>query len=158
MSKKSRCRNALAVGGALTVAAALSTAGVALATAPKQGWTYTTQPTAKVSVTFKVSANGKRVTNLGAGIAIKCKGSAGGFPQAKPGSGNITKTGTFKVVLKLYPLGGASQKSSGTDTVTGTFVKGGKATGTVLSYFDFQGANSFCTGVKQNYTAIGTAQ
>ena len=157
MSKKSRGRNALAVGVSLVVAAALSTAGVALATAPKTGWTYTTQPTAKVLVTFKVSANGKKATNLGAGIAVKCKGSAGGFPQAKPGSGNITKTGTFKVVLKLYPLGRAGQKSSGTDTVTAKFVKGGKATGTVLSYFDFQGANTFCRGVKQNYTAIGMA-
>src|SRR5665213_4117849 len=102
MSKKSRVRNALAVGGALMMAAALSTAGVALATAPKNGWTYTTQPTAKVFVTFKVSANGKKVTNLGAGLAVKCKGGAGGFPSAKkPGSGDITKKGTFNVVLKL---------------------------------------------------------
>ena len=114
MSKKSRGRNALAVGVSLVVAAALSTAGVALATAPKTGWTYTTQPTAKVFV-------------------------------------------TFKVVLKLYPLGRAGQKSSGTDTVTAKFVKGGKATGTVSTHFDFQGPNSFCRGVKQNYTAIGMA-
>src|ERR1700693_2883377 len=107
MSKKSRVRNAPAVGGALMVAAALSTAGVALAAAQKKGWTYTTQPRAKVFVTFKVSANGKKVTNLGAGIAVKCKGGAGGFPSAKPGSGNITKKGTFEVVLKLYPPGPA---------------------------------------------------
>ncbi len=138
------------------VAAALSTAGVALATAPKGGWIYTTQPTAKVFVTFKVSANGKKVTNLGAGIAVKCKGGAGGFPSAKPGSGNITK-GTFKVMLKLYPPGRAGQKSSGTDTVTGKFVKGGKATGTVSTHFSGQNAKSFCKGVKQNYTAIGMA-
>lgn len=157
MSKQSRVRNALAVGGALMVAAAQSTAGVALATAPKKGWTYTTQPTAKMFVTFTVSANGKGVTNLGAGIAVKCKGSAGGFPSAKPGSGDITKKGTFNVVLKLYPPGPAGQKSSGTDTVTGNFVKGGKATGTVRTHFNGQNADSFCTGVKQNYTAIGMA-
>ena len=139
------------------VAAALSTAGVALATAPKKGWTYTTKPTAKVFVTFKVSANGKKITNLGPGIAVKCKGGAGGFPSAKPGSGDITKQGTFKVVLKLYPPGRAGQKSSGTDTVTGEFVKGGKATGTVSTHFTGQNASSFCRGVKQNYTAIGMA-
>ena len=158
MSKKSRVRNALAVGGSLIVAAALSTAGVALATAPKKGWTYTTQPTAKVFVAFKVSANGKKVTNLVAGIAVKCKGSAGGFPSAKPGSGNITKKGTFNVALKLYPPGAAGQKSSGTDTVTGKFVRGGKATGTVRTHFNGQNANSFCRGVTQSYTAIGLAQ
>ena len=140
------------------VAAALSTAGVALATAPKRGWTYTTQPTAKVLVTFKVSANGKKVTKVGAGIAVKCKGGAGGFPSAKkPGSGDITKKGTFKVRLELYPPGRAGQKSSGTDTVTGKFVKGGKATGTVSTHFSGQNAKSFCMGVQQNYTAIGMA-
>ncbi len=132
------------------VAAALSTAGVALATAPKNVWAYTTL------VTFKVSANGKKLTNLGAGIAVKCKGSAGGFPSAKPGSGDITKKGTFKVVLKLYPPG-PGRKSSGTDTVTGKFVKGGKATGTVGTHLKGQNANSFWRGVEQNYTAIGMA-
>jgi hypothetical protein len=158
MSTKSRVRNALAIGGAVVVAAGLSTAGAALATAPKKGWTYTTQPTAKVLVTFKVSANGKKVTKVGAGLAVECKGGAGGFPSArKPGSGDITKKGTFRVVLQLYPPGAAGQKSSGTDTVTGKFVKGGKATGTVGTHFSGQNAKSFCMGVKQNYTAIGIA-
>ena len=157
MSKKSWVRNALAFGGALIAAAALLTAGVALATPPNKGWTYTTPSTSKVFVTFGVSANGKMVTNLGAGVAVKCKGSAGGFPSAKPGSGKITKNGTFKVVLKLYPPGPAGQKSSGTDTVTGKFVKGGKATGAVLTHFNGQNSASFCKGVKQSYTAIGMA-
>jgi len=139
-------------------AAALSTAGIALATAPKKGWTYTTQPTAKVFVTFKVSANGRKITKLDAGTAVKCKGSAGGFPAAKPGSGKITRKGTFDVVLKLYPPGPGGQKSSGTDTVTGHFVRGGKATGTVRTHFNFQTATSFCRGVKQSYTAIGAAK
>jgi len=157
MSTESRIRNALAVGGALTLAAALSMAGVALATAPKNGSTYTTQPGAKVFVTFKVSANGKQVVNLGAGIAVKCKGGAGGFPSAKPGSGKITNQGTFKVLLKLYPPGPAGKKSSGTDTVTGKFVKGGKATGTVRTYFNGQNSKSFCRGVEKSFTAIGQA-
>lgn len=157
MSKKSRVRSALAVGCALTLAAALSTAGIALATAPKKGWTYKTQSTAKVLVSFKVSATGKTVTNLTASDAVRCKGSAGGFPLAKPGSAKITSQGTFKAVLKLYPPGPSGQKSDGTDTVTGTFVKGGKATGTVKTYFNFQNSSSFCKGVKESYTAIGKA-
>lgn len=158
MSEKSRVRIALALGGALMVCAALSTAGVALAAAPQKGWTYSTQATAKVLVTFKVSADGRKLTNLNAGIAVKCNGSAGGFPSARrPGSGNITKKGIFKVVLKLYPPGAAGQKSSGTDTVIGKFVRGGKATGTVRTRFNGQNAKSFCIGVNRNYTAIGMA-
>ncbi len=134
----------------------LSTVGIALATAPKKGWTYTTPSTARVYVSFKVSASGKTVTDLSAGTAVKCKGSAGGFPSARPGSGKITK-GMFKVVLKLFPPGPAGQKSSGTDTVTGKFVPGGKATGTVRTHFNGQNSKSFCRGVKQSYTAIGMA-
>lgn len=156
MPKKSRVRDALAVGGACIGVGALSGA-VALATAPSKGWTYATQSTAKVLVAFKVSANGEKVTNLSAGDALKCNGSAGGFPSAKPGSTKITKAGTFKLVLKLYPPGPAGQKSSGTDTVTGKFVTGGKATGTVRTYFDGQNSKSFCRGVEQRYTAIGKA-
>src|SRR5579884_3165139 len=155
MSNNSRIRGVPAMAGALTLAAALSMAAVALATAPKKGWTYATAPTAKVAVSFKVSSTGKRITNLAPGTAIKCKGSAGGFPAAKAGSGKITK-GTFKVVLKLYPPG-PHPKSSGTDTVTGTFVKGGKATGTVHTYLNGQNSKSFCRGVRRSYTAIGKA-
>lgn len=157
MSRMSQVSRPLAVGAGLTLAAALSTAGIALATAPAKGWTYTTKPAAKVFVTFKVSATGKKVTNVGAGIAIKCKGGAGGFPAARSGSGKITKQGTFKVVLKLYPPGPSARKSSGTDTVTGKFVHGGKATGTVRTYFNGQTSKSFCRGVTAMYTAFGHA-
>lgn len=155
MSSDSRIRRALAVAGVLTLAAALSTAAVALATAPKKGWTYTTPSTAKVFVSFKVSSTGKQVTHLNAGDAVKCKGSAGGFPTAKPGSGKINH-GTFKVVLRLYPPG-PNAKAAGTDTVTGTFAKGGKATGTVRTYLNGQNSKSFCQGIKRSYTAIGKA-
>ena len=157
MSRKSQVRRPLAVGAGLTMAAALSTAGIALATAPTKGWTYTTKPAAKVFVTFKVSATGKKVTNVGAGLAFKCKGGAGGFPSARSGSGKITKKGTFKVVLKLYPPGRSGQESSGTDTVTGKFVSGGKAAGTVRTYFDGQNSKSFCVGITRKYTAFGQA-
>jgi hypothetical protein len=157
MSTRSRVRNVLVVGSVLAVVPALLTTGIALATAPKKGWTYTTQPMAKVFVTFKVSATGKKVTNLSAGIAVKCNGGAGGFPSAKPGSGRITKAGSFAVVLKLYPPGPAGQKSSGTDTVTGKFVKGGKAIGAVRTHFNGQSSKSFCRGIEKRYTAIGTA-
>ena len=157
MVKKSRVRYALVVGGGLIVAGALSMAGVALATAPNKGWTYATPSAAKVFVTFKVSANGSKVTNLSVGDALKCKGSAGGFPSARPGSTKITTAGSFRVVLKLYPPGPVGQKSSGTDTVTGKFVTGGKATGTVRTYFDGQNSKSFCVGVQRSYTAIGKA-
>src|SRR5579884_1407977 len=154
MPKNRRVRGAQVVGAALTVVAAL--AGIAFAAAPKKGRTYTTSSTSKVYVSFKVAATGKQVTNLDASTAVKCKGSAGGFPAAKPGSGKITKQGTFRVVLRLYPPG-PHTKSSGTDTVTGKFVAGGKATGTVRTYFDGQSSKSFCQGVKRSYTAIGKA-
>ncbi len=154
---KSPVGKQLVVGGAGALAAMLFLAGMALATAPGRGWTYTTAPAAKVFVTFRVSANGKKVTNVGAGIAVKCKGGAGGFPSARPGSGKITKHGTFTVTLKLYPPGPSGQKSSGTDTITGRFVAGGKAKGTVRTYFNGQNAASFCRGITRTYTAIGKA-
>lgn len=152
MSKKASVRSALALSAVLALA--VVTASGALASPAKKGKVYMTQPLSKVFATFRVSANGKKVTNVGAGIAVKCKGSAGGFPSAtKSGSGKITKHGTFKVVLQLYPPGPAGQKSTGTDTVTGKFIAGGKATGTVRTHFNGQNSQSFCRGVKQSYTA-----
>jgi hypothetical protein len=110
-----------------------------------------------VFVTFKVSTNGKRITNPGAGIAVKCKGGAGGFPSAKPGSGKITR-GTFKVVLMLYPPGPAGQKSSGTDTVTGKFVRGvARQPGPCAPTSTARTQSPSARGVSQTYTAIGMA-
>lgn len=157
MSRRSPVGKPFAVGGTVALAVVPLLAGIALAMAPQRGWTYTTAPAAKVFVFFKVSADGKRVTNVGAGIAVKCRGGAGGFPSARPGSGKITKHGTFKVTLKLYPPGRSRQKSSGTDTITGKFVAGGKANGTVRTYFNGQNAASFCRGITRSYTAIGKA-
>lgn len=153
MSVTRRGRRRHAGGVAIAAAAVLATAGMALATAPKKGYSYTTTTASKVFVSFKVSTNGETVIDLSSGTPVKCSAGSGGFPAArKLGAGKISKKGTFKVVLKLYPPGPAGHKSDGTDTVTGKFLKGAKAKGTVKSHFDF---SSFCKAIKVSYQATG---
>lgn len=86
------------------------------------------------AISFKVSTNGKRVIELDVSTPIKCQGGCGGIGSASPASAPISKNGRFKVKLNLiFPPG--SNKSQGTETVTGRFLKHGKATGTVSSHF-----------------------
>lgn len=139
--------------GALVAAAAvLASAGVAFASHAVGGasysGTYKGHPTDRIS--FKVSANGKKVTNLTVETPIHCTGGCGGVASPGPGSAGITAKGTFKVTLQLYfPPG--SHSSEGTDTVTGKFLAGGRAKGTVSSHFKHGSA-----GVTVSWTASTT--
>ncbi len=143
--------------GALVVVVVLAaSAGFALAAQPKKGYVYeTNNQTTKVSVYFKVSGNGRRVTGLLAGTPIKCPasvGGVGGLPyDKKPGSATI-KHGTFKATLTLYAPGAANKKE-GTDTVTGAFRANGTATGTVADHFNNN--SGVCKATSRRYTAQG---
>ncbi len=126
----------LCKGGALVAAAVLSSGGVALASNAVKGASYSGHYPGGVttSISFTVSANGKRVTDLSVTTPFKCSGGCGGVGSPIGGSARISEKGKFKITLKLVAPG--STKSFGADTVTGTFLKHGKATGTVSSHFD----------------------
>ena len=127
----------LACMGALALGAALVLAGVALAAnAVKSGSYIGHYKGGTIDViSFKVSADGKKVTDLSVVTPFKCQGGCGGVESPSGGTASISKKGKFKVKLEIKAPG-ASAKSVGTDTVVGTFESGGRAKGTVTSHFD----------------------
>jgi len=127
--------------GLIAVAVVFASAGVAFASHAIGGasysGTYKGRPTE--GLTFKVSANGGKVTHLTVDTPFHCNGGCGGVASGGPGSARITGPGTFKVTLQLYfPPG--SHSSEGTDAVTGRFLASGRAKGTVSSHFKHGGA------------------
>ena len=122
--------------GALAAVATLSVTTVAIASSAVKGASYVGSYSdgATNAISFKVSANGKKVLDLTVSTPIKCQGGCGGIGSASPASASISKHGRFTVKLNLvFPPG--SNKSEGTETVTGEFLKHGIATGTVSSHF-----------------------
>jgi len=122
--------------GLIVAAVVFASAGMAFASRAIGGasysGTYKGRPTEGIS--FKVSSNGGKVTNLMVDTPFHCNGGCGGVASGGPGSARITRNGTFKVTLQLYfPPG--SHSSEGTDTVTGKFLSSGRAKGTVSSHF-----------------------
>jgi len=140
-------------GSALAAALTLCGAGIAVASNVVKGADYAGTYTGKQgdSITFKVSANGKRVTDLTASTPFKCQGGCGGVSNGTGGTAAI-KDGKFKATLDLRGPGG-STKVVGTDKVTGTFEKNGEAKGTVTSHF-----NSGSAGETVHWTAVSGAQ
>jgi hypothetical protein len=136
----------------LVAVALLVLAGAAIAANQKAGYTYTTATTAKYYVRLKVAKNAKRVTLLNLPTPVYCTEAAGGFGQAPTVSTSITKTGTFKVTVGLLAPGGGKIDES--DTVTGTFLKGGAEKGTVSSNL---GSGKVCHGIKIGYSTTGAA-
>jgi len=130
-------RRRLACVGALTLGAALVAAGVALASDAVKSGSYIGHYKGGMTeaISFKVSANGKKVTDLSVETPFKCQGGCGGVESPSGGTASISKKGKFKVKLEIKAPGG-STTSVGTDTVVGTFESGGTAKGTVTSHFD----------------------
>jgi hypothetical protein len=136
----------LGSAGLITAAVLFASAGVALASRAigdaSYSGTYKGRPTEGIS--FTVSANGERVTHLRVDTPFRCNGGCGGVASGGPGSTRIAGNGTFKVTLPLYfPPG--SHSSEGTDTVTGKFLSGGRAKGTVSSHFKHGSAGETIT-------------
>jgi len=136
--------------GLLTAAALVASATVALASNAVRGASYLGHFTggATAAISFKVSANGSRLTELSVDTPIKCGGGCGGIPSGRAASVRI-RNGKFKVIVKLLALG-SSSKVIGTDTVTGTFLKHGGARGTITSHFNSGGG-----GRSESWTATG---
>lgn len=134
-------RRRVTIAGALASAGLLASAAVAVAAHQVHGATYegaykTGQTNA---VSFKVAVNGSRVVDLDVDTPIKCGGGCGGFSNGIGGSAKITRKGTFTAKIKL--TGPGSTRSIGYDKVTGTFLAGGHAKGTVSSHFDAGGGS-----------------
>lgn len=140
----------LCKSGALAAAAVAASAGVALASHPIKGGSYSGHYTGRVTdtISFSVSANGKQVIDLSVATPFKCNGGCGGVESPSGGTAPISKQGKFKATLKLMEPGSA--KSYGTDTVTGAFLSRGKAMGTVTSHF-----NAGSAGETVSWTATG---
>lgn len=122
--------------GSLVAVATLAVASIAIASNAVKGASYVGSYSdgATDAISFKVSPNGKKVADLVVSTPIKCQGGCGGIGSASPASASISKKGKFKVTLNLvFPPG--SNKSEGTETVIGKFLKHGVASGTVSSHF-----------------------
>jgi len=122
--------------GALTAAAVLASAGIALGSSAIKGASYSGyykgMPTDTIS--FTVSSSGKKVMDLYVSTPFKCSGGCGGVESPSGGSAPISKNGKFEATMKLMEPG--STKSYGSDKVTGTFLKHGTAKGKVTSHFN----------------------
>lgn len=136
----------------LALAGALLVTGVALAAQPVKGATYkgTWGPAADHnSMTFKVSSNGKTVSNFRLnGLPVGCQGGGFGSPISK--SGPVSNSGTFKVTMPLYFS--PTHRTTGSLVMTGTFLSGGKEKGTLSTKFS---SSSSCNKT-QSYTASKT--
>ena len=140
MNIRNALHGRLGIGGAPLASAVLASGGVALASNAVKGALYSGhyRGDATVAISFTISASGKQLTHLSVTTPFKCSGGCGGVGSPIGGSARISKEGKFKVTLKLLAPG--STKSVGTDTVTGTFLKHGKAMGTVSSHFNADNA------------------
>jgi hypothetical protein len=136
MNSRGGLRGNLYRSGALAAATVLASAGIALASNAVKGAAYSGHLAGKVgdTISFTVSPSGKKVIDLYVSTPYKCSGGCGGVESPSGGSAYITKKGTFKVTLKLENPGETT--SYGSDTVTGTFLKGGEAKGKVTSHFN----------------------
>jgi hypothetical protein len=145
-------RMATAISLATVVALLVGTAA-ALAAKPIKGATYRggikRSSNVTYSISFKVSANGKRVGSfsLPNGYPVYCQG--GGFGQAQAGSGKVSKTGKFTVKLALYFA--PTHQHQGFVIITGKFGKHGKESGTVTTDFT---TSHVCNGTA-TYTTTG---
>jgi hypothetical protein len=105
-------------------------AAVALAASPVNGAKYAGSLTISKSetVSFKVSASGKKVINVRVLPVVPNHCGSGGTPPAQSSIPAKIKNGKFKATLNEETSNGAV---SGTATVTGKFLAGGKVKGVV---------------------------
>ncbi|HEX5309114.1 MAG TPA: hypothetical protein VFW38_08560 [Solirubrobacteraceae bacterium] len=134
--------------------ALIATTGVALAARPIRGATYSgtikrAHAGVADAISFKVSANGKKVSGftLPNGYPAYCEG--GGFGEAQSASGKVTSKGTFTVKLPIYFA--PAHQHQGFVIVTGSFGKHGKESGKVKT--DFTKATT-CNGTS-SYSTTG---
>jgi hypothetical protein len=135
--------------------AVLLLAGVALAAAPVKGGSYTGSlipPRDGVTVSFKVSGNGKKLTGLStSNVPLYCSGGGRPIPVHFK-SAAIAGNGTFSSTGRYLILEGPKKGQVGANLkISGKFLGSGKEQGTLTtSYVGF--AN--CSG-KSAYSTKG---
>ena len=152
MSYRNAVRGSIARGAIVALAAGAVGVGIASAAKQVRGATYVghykgASQIGVAAISFKVSANGRKVIDLSVETPFKCSGGCGGVGTPVGGTAKISRNGTFKVKLKIPAPGGG--KSEGTDTVAGTFRAHRKASGTVTSHF------TSGSGLTRSWTATG---
>lgn len=139
--------------GAVALIAVVATAegAAAFAAMPIRGATYVGKiartSNVRYSISFKVSANRKRVSNftLANGYPVYCQG--GGFGAVQQASGTIAKKGTFDVKLPIYFA--PTHQHQGFVIITGRFAKHGKESGKVRTDFTH---STICNGTSRYAT------
>jgi hypothetical protein len=137
------------------VLAVLLMTGAALAAGQVKGGSYAGNliPSRDgVTVSFKVSANGKQVTGLGtSNIPLYCSGGGKPIPVHFK-SATISSKGTFSSTGKYLILEGPKKGQVGANLkISGKFLKGGKERGTLrTSYVGF----SDCSGISAYSTKV----
>ncbi len=134
MISAKQLRTPLARVSAIASVGALASASIALAAQPLKGATYSGAFKGRVSdsVSFKVSANGKKVSGFSIpNSPAGCQGGA--FGSASGGSGSISKQGTFKVTLSI--VFAPAHRTNGKVVVSGKFGKKGAESGKVSSVY-----------------------
>ena len=122
----------------LVLGAVLIVVGVAFAASPIKGAEYYGRWGPKgnqAPIDFTVSADGTSVSrfNTNGAVPFACASLNLGQPVSTTGK---IQSGMFKVTMKLVtPIG---HKRTGTLTVTGKFLPGGKAKGTLSSHSNVQ--------------------
>ena len=147
MSIRSNVGRKLAAG-ALASFTVLAGAAVALATPPVKGKTYRGSVTGSSTetVSFKVNKTGKTVVSLAVPAAPGCQ--ATGVTALPPQSAPITSKGTFTATIPLETGSRGYTKPAGSETMTGTFLAGGKEKGTIKT----QGQGSLSCSKTVSYT------
>ncbi len=135
----------------LTVVAVamLGTAGAVLAAAPVKGATYKGKFKAGFDmpkISFKVSADGKRVTHLHTSdVGLYCVGGGGVVPTNFKDA-TISANGTFKSTAKdIIKIGPRKGQVGENLKITGTFKSGGKESGTMTTTYA-GGISTTCSG------------
>ncbi len=151
-------KRSVCLAASLLLVCAMAIPTLSMAVSPKKGKTYT----GKISrvykgkvvytdeISFRVSANGKKVGSfsLPNGYPVYCEG--GGFGEAQGATAKISSKGTFTAKLPLYFA--PSHQHQGFLKITGKFGKKGRESGKVKTNFTLGDFTNSCNGTS-NYTA-----
>lgn len=136
---------------AVTAVLAVGASGAALAATPKspvvKGGSYTgtlAAPRTSYTVSFKVSSNGKRVTELKTNNLPAYCPSGGPAVPIKFKNATVSQSGTFTSTgVQIIAVGPKKGQKGATLKITGRFTSGGKESGKLTSTFP---DSSSCNG------------
>jgi hypothetical protein len=142
-----------AASAAVAIAAIAAIASSALAAAPVKGGRYSGRVniTATLTVRFKVSGSGKKVTSLKVSPALPNSCGFGGPPPAQSARAAKVRKGKFTTKITEKTSGGTV---TATARVKGRFLAGGKEKGRIITNVP---GNTSCNGSFRYSTEAQTA-